>query len=451
MGTISLPARGRQIGSKRVLAAAGDERLVDQIRQGNELAFEVAFERYGPGILSFSRHMLGSTEEAEDVVQHTFAAAYRDLVRDERPIKLKPWLYTIARNRCLSVLRARRESFVERPEIPTAGLHEEVQRRADLREMLQDLHELPDEQRTALLLAEVGDMPHSEIAQVLDCEADRVKALVFRARSGLIDRRHAREVPCLEIRAQLANLRGGALRRSELRYHLRSCEGCREFREGVKRQRSMLSLALPVTPSLGLKASVLGALGLGGGSAGGGAAAGGLAAAAAGPAASATIAKVAVVGMLAGGGIVAGDALVQKSDPVDTHRAPAATLRPESGKSASDAVSSGSTDAIRAPAVAAPKKAGAGRRRHGKHGRRGPRGHRLTPAAGKEHAGPKSIPPQGHANPPGRPAPTKPPVRRHGAKLKGLKQKKAPPPRAAPGPSGPLETQPGQEKTAPAP
>ena len=62
-------------------ASRGDERLVEQIRRGNELAFEVAFERHGAGILSFCRHMLGSREEAEDAVQHTFAAAYRDLQR----------------------------------------------------------------------------------------------------------------------------------------------------------------------------------------------------------------------------------------------------------------------------------------------------------------------------------------------------------------------------------
>src|SRR5215208_1946437 len=110
---------GRRFGSKRLLALAGDERLVQQIRRGNELAFEVAFERHGSGILAFCRHMLGSREEAEDAVQHTFAAAYRDLQRDEREINLKPWLYTIARNRCLSMLRARREEPSEAPEIAT--------------------------------------------------------------------------------------------------------------------------------------------------------------------------------------------------------------------------------------------------------------------------------------------------------------------------------------------
>ncbi len=186
-------------------------------------------------------------EEAEDAVQHTFAAAFNDLQRGgERQIALKPWLYTIARNRCLSLLRARREQTAELEEIPTDGLHEQVERRAELRELLGDLRELPEEQRAALLLAEAADLSHAEVADVLGCEVGRVKALVFRARSGLIERREARETPCADIREQLANLRGGSLRRSELRHHLRHCPGCSDYREQVRRQRQMLAVALPV-------------------------------------------------------------------------------------------------------------------------------------------------------------------------------------------------------------
>src|SRR5205085_12635686 len=94
---------------KRLLALSGDDRLVEQIRRGNEAAFAVAFERHSGPILSFCRHMLGSQEEAEDAVQHTFAAAYRTLLEDDRPVHLKAWLYAVARTRSLSVLRTRRE------------------------------------------------------------------------------------------------------------------------------------------------------------------------------------------------------------------------------------------------------------------------------------------------------------------------------------------------------
>jgi RNA polymerase sigma factor (sigma-70 family) len=89
-----------------MFALVSDQRLVELVRSGNETAFEVAFERHAPGLLSFCRHILGSREDAEDALQQVFVAAYRDLLRDRREIALKPWLYAIARNRCLSSLRA---------------------------------------------------------------------------------------------------------------------------------------------------------------------------------------------------------------------------------------------------------------------------------------------------------------------------------------------------------
>ena len=338
----------RSLRSKRLLALASDERLVQQIRRGNELAFEVAFERHGSGILGFCRHMLGSPEEAEDAVQHTFAAAFRDLQRGGgRQIKLKPWLYTIARNRSLSVLRSRREQTAELAELPTEGLHEQVERRTELRELLADLRELPEEQRAALLLAEAADLSHAEVAGVLGCEVARVKALVFRARSGLIERRDARETPCAEIREQLANLHGGSLRRSELRHHVRHCPGCADYREQVRQQRQMLAAALPVVPTMGLKSSVLSAAGVGGGAgggaaavAGGGAAAAGSGAAAAGGGGlaslgSAAIAKVALVGVLAGGGLVAAEATIERG--VGPNEAPPAAAAPAGAHRAGDA------------------------------------------------------------------------------------------------------------------
>src|SRR4051794_2274106 len=114
---------------QRLLAPAGGERLGEQGPRGNEGAFAGGFERPSRPILSFCRHMLGSREEAEDAVQHTFAAAYSALLEDQREIRLKPWLYAIARNRCLSVLRARREQASDELEVETVGLQEQVQRR----------------------------------------------------------------------------------------------------------------------------------------------------------------------------------------------------------------------------------------------------------------------------------------------------------------------------------
>ena len=210
----------------RMLRLAADERLVALVRDGSEPAFEAMYERHHRGILAFCRHMLGSPQEAEDAVQHTFLAAYRNLLASEKPIVLRPWLYAIARNRSLSILRARRErpaSDEEVLEVATEGLGAQVERRQDLREVLADLGRLPDEQRGALVLAELGDLSHEEIADVIGVGKGKVKALVFQARESLAAGREARETPCAEVREELATARSAALRRAPLRRHLDEC------------------------------------------------------------------------------------------------------------------------------------------------------------------------------------------------------------------------------------
>lgn len=255
----------------RLLAPAwrrfgSDETLVAAVRAGDARAFETVFDRFNRPLLSFCRHMLGNREEGEDALQQTFMAAYRDLVSSTKPIQLRPWLYTIARNQCLSVLRARRDKVpLEDAEPATEGLAAEVQQRDDVRNMLVDLRRLPDDQRAALVLAELGSLSHEEIADVVGCPRAKVKALVFQARRSLAASRLARETPCSEVREQLSTLTGGALRRASLRRHVRECEGCREFDAEVRRQRRTMAALLPVVPSAGLKGAILAEIGIGGG------------------------------------------------------------------------------------------------------------------------------------------------------------------------------------------
>ncbi|HWF50579.1 MAG TPA: sigma-70 family RNA polymerase sigma factor [Solirubrobacteraceae bacterium] len=246
------------------------------IRDGNTNAFEAVYDRHYRAILSFCRHMLGCADEAEDAVQHTFLAAYNDLVSSRKPICLRAWLFTIARNRCLSILRARRErTALEFEERATDGLAVQVQRRQDLRDLVVDINHLPDEQRAALVLAEMGALSHDEIASVLAVPKDKVKALIFQARESLLADRAARDADCHEIREQLATMRGAALRRTTLRRHLRGCQGCREYRHELERQRRRIAVILPVAPTIALRQAIVGVT-AGGGLAGAGMAGGGL-------------------------------------------------------------------------------------------------------------------------------------------------------------------------------
>jgi RNA polymerase sigma factor (sigma-70 family) len=241
--------------------AASDQRLVEQVQAGSERAFEALFDRHRRPVLALCRRMLGSRQEAEDATQQTFLAAYRDLIRCEVPDAVRPWLYAIARNRCLTLLRARREDPVDRlPEAATDQMAAELAVREDLRTLIADMARLPEDQRSALVLAEFGDLSHEEIARILVCPRDKVKALVFQARSSLAAARSARETPCAEIRELLTNLRGGALRRATLRRHLHECPSCRAFREELRDQRQRRALLLPVGPVLGFKRAILNAL-----------------------------------------------------------------------------------------------------------------------------------------------------------------------------------------------
>jgi RNA polymerase sigma factor (sigma-70 family) len=278
MDGLSVPRRPFAL-APRGLRVAADDRLVAQVRAGSQRAFEAIYDRHHAGLLSFCRHMLGTREEAEDAVQQTFIAAYRALLADDREILLKAWLYTIARNRCLSVLRARREhvSLADDDDAAapaTAGLAAQVERRDDLRALLDDLGRLPDDQRAALVLAELGAHSHEEIGLVIGVPTAKIKALVFQAREALVNRRVAREADCVSIREQLADS-GGSARRRLLRQHVAQCDGCRAFAVEVRRQRAALGVLLPVAPTLALKHGSLTAAFAAGPAAAGGAAAAG--------------------------------------------------------------------------------------------------------------------------------------------------------------------------------
>jgi RNA polymerase sigma factor (sigma-70 family) len=299
----------------RLLRAAGDDRLLARLRAGDDAAFEVIYDRHHAALLAFCRHMLGSQEEAEDALQQVFMCAHRSLRVDQRAIQLKPWLYAIARNRCLSMLRVRRQAVVlddvVQPSTDGLAVETEVEQRQDLRELLGDLAGLPDDQRAALLLAELEDLSHEQIAEALDVRREKVKALVFQARESLMNTRQAREADCHDIQEQLASLRGGSLRRTQLSRHVSGCPDCAAFKAEVQRQKAAMALLLPVLPGQMLKSSILAGI-FGGGGGGGGATlvAGGAASAGGGSLLSGGLmakglAVAALAGSVGGGGVIA--------------------------------------------------------------------------------------------------------------------------------------------------
>jgi RNA polymerase sigma factor (sigma-70 family) len=248
--------RGRVVkaGSKVRLALASDEWLVACVRRGDTAAFEALYDRHVRELLAFCMYMLGSRQDAEDAVQATFASAYRALRADTRPVTLRPWLFTIARNDCLTILRKRRPLVELNGEIdPGLDPVAEIEVKDEVRKVFDGLRELPENQRAALVMAEVHGLSQQEIGGVLGVRTDQVKAYVYQARSKLISDRRARDADCHEIREELASARGAALLRGRLRRHVRSCPECRRFADGMARQRRQLGALLPIAPSLALK------------------------------------------------------------------------------------------------------------------------------------------------------------------------------------------------------
>lgn len=245
-----LPAASRRLVS--------DERLLALVRRGDSTAFEMLYDRHAAALLSFCFFILGSREDAEDAVQSTFAAAYRALLRDERQIDARPWLYAIARNACFGTLRKRRPQDSEQlARIAGEDMFAKVEQRDSVRRLLAAMLELPERHRTALILAELHGHSQREIGRLLDVSPSTVKSYIFQARATLASERVAREVDCREIRAELTGARGAALLRGRLRRHLRSCEGCSEYASQIARRRRELGALLPLLPSLALRRRVL--------------------------------------------------------------------------------------------------------------------------------------------------------------------------------------------------
>jgi len=277
--------RGLLARRSPLLKLQGDEKLIAMARAGNPGAFEAIVDRYQGRLLGFCRQMLGSTEDAEDVLQEVFVNAYRAMLADEREINLRPWLYRIARNRCLNFLRkpkaAAQESMDMVPEVDAASTAERVHNREEFRQILSDVNKLPETQRSALLLREMDALSYEEIAAAMDTTVPSVKSLLVRARISLAEASQARLLTCGEVRIELSEAAEGLRKVSApVRRHVRECEECADFRSQVRSNEKALAALFPVGPLIALRGFIASKLGLGG--AGAGAGAGGAGAAGAG-------------------------------------------------------------------------------------------------------------------------------------------------------------------------
>jgi RNA polymerase sigma factor (sigma-70 family) len=241
-------------GRSTLLRLQSDERLVAYLRKGNTAAFEVLVARYQSRLHAFCRHLLGSREDAEDVLQEVLAAAFNAILADDRPINVRPWLYRIARNRSLNHLRRAQAVGVDSMDIHLsengASTADKVHEREEFRLLVGDIHELPETQKTALVLREMDALSYEQIAEAMETTVSSVKSLLVRARVSLAEAAEARLLSCDEVRIELGEVAEGLRRRPStlVRRHLRGCKRCSTFRTQLKDTNRALAALLPIGP-----------------------------------------------------------------------------------------------------------------------------------------------------------------------------------------------------------
>jgi RNA polymerase sigma factor (sigma-70 family) len=173
-----------------------DSQLIREIKDGNVQLYSKLIERYERKILAFIFHMLKSAKLenlAEDLCQETFYKAYRSLKTfREVEASFSTWLYTIARNTVLSELRKHKATQVSleesgiQPQVAAESLPEQSLLRYEKVSMVRKaINNLPEKQRSALILREYDQLDYQEIANILGQTVSSVKSLLFRARASV--------------------------------------------------------------------------------------------------------------------------------------------------------------------------------------------------------------------------------------------------------------------------
>jgi RNA polymerase sigma factor (sigma-70 family) len=254
MSEAALPA-----GFTRLLS---DERLTRRAVEGDERAFTAIFCRYHQPLYRFCLAIVGNPEDAQDALQNTMAKVLRALPGEERKIELKPWLYRIAHNESIDLLRRRRETReldAEQP-APGYGLAEDAATRERLRNLLADLRELPERQREVLVMREIAGLDFEEIGTTLETSGAVARQTLYEARQSLRQMEEGREMSCDVVTRALSDGDGRVTRRRDVRAHLRTCAACRSFREEIEsREHSFAALSpLPAVAAAGMLQGLLG-------------------------------------------------------------------------------------------------------------------------------------------------------------------------------------------------
>ena len=185
-----------------------DEELVARSQGGDLDSFNQLVLRWERPIYALAYRVIGREEDARDVAQETFLRAFRALKGFKGQAKFSSWLYRITLNLCRDwIRRERRTPVVQAPEgidvielagegTPSESIEELVSRHEIGRAVGKAMSQLPEEQRTAIMLKEYHGLTFQEIAGMLDCPLSTVKTRLYQGLSVLrrrLERRQAEE------------------------------------------------------------------------------------------------------------------------------------------------------------------------------------------------------------------------------------------------------------------
>jgi DNA-binding CsgD family transcriptional regulator len=162
---------------------------------------------------------------------------------------MRPWLYRMAHNESVSVMRRRRpEMEIAEDRVPPATSAAEVaDERGRLALLMADLAALTERQRAALVMRELGGLSHAEIAAALTIDESGAKQTIFEARRSLHEFAEGRAMVCEEVCRAISTGGGRTLRSRKVRAHLRDCQGCQAFADAIpSRTKSLHALAPPL-------------------------------------------------------------------------------------------------------------------------------------------------------------------------------------------------------------
>jgi RNA polymerase sigma factor (sigma-70 family) len=356
----------------------GDSRLAQRAAGGSNRAFEAIFERYHQDLYRYCAAIVGNAADAQDAVQSTMVKVLQALPGEQRRIELKPWLYRIAHNEAIEIVRRRapaEEIDADSLLGPTSAADEAIARER-LQRLVADVAELPERQRGALVMRELSGLGFEEIGAALGTSAATARQTLYEARLGLRRMSEGREMDCAEAWRAISDGDRRVLRGRRLRAHLRACESCRAFPAEIEQRGAELALLapLPAAAAAGLLQAVLGGSGAAGAAGAGGAAAAGGGASVAGTTGAAAgkslltataLKAAAAVGAVVAIGVTAADqrGLIHLGSSHRESPPPARSAPPVPGAAAAAGSSSPPGGAARASANVARRAAGAAGRR----------------------------------------------------------------------------------------